>query len=176
MRLRFCNPPPPGGGGWGLPYRSDRDACRLALGCKLQILVSLWMFGMESHYICPLSLSTVHYEIYKKCPDTNHTEISLKGQLSLSHTHIGLPYGFNLNFLMSIPDTFIWESPPGNHPPSSCILLMLTASVILRLHVRMRRCGVKFDCGIVFGGGGGEFWPHFIVQPGRVEETVWPSG
>ena len=22
--------------------------------------------------------------------------------------------------------------------------------------MRMRRCGVKFDCGIVFGGGGGE--------------------
>ena len=45
--------PPPGGGGGGLPYRSDRDACRLALGCKLQILVSLRVFGMESHYICP---------------------------------------------------------------------------------------------------------------------------
>ena len=25
--------------------------------------------------------------------------------------------------------------------------------------MRMRRCGVKFDCGIVFGGGGGNFDP-----------------
>ena len=31
--------------------KSDRDARRLALGCKLQILVSLRVFRMESHYI-----------------------------------------------------------------------------------------------------------------------------
>ena len=31
--------------------------------------------------------------------------------LSLSHTDIGLPEGCNLNFLTSIPITFIWESP-----------------------------------------------------------------
>ena len=37
---------PPRGGG-GLPYKSDGDARRLALGCKLQILVSLRVFGME---------------------------------------------------------------------------------------------------------------------------------
>ena len=37
-----------------LPYKSDGDARRLALGCpELQILVSLRVFGMESHYICP---------------------------------------------------------------------------------------------------------------------------
>ena len=39
----------PGGGGGGPPDKIDVDACRLALGCKLQILV----LGMESHYICP---------------------------------------------------------------------------------------------------------------------------
>ena len=33
--------------------------------------------------------------------------------LSLDHTHIGLPYWFNLNFPTSIPATFIWESLPG---------------------------------------------------------------
>ena len=33
--------------------------------------------------------------------------------LSLGHTHIGLPYWFNLNFRTSIPATFIWESLPG---------------------------------------------------------------
>ena len=36
-----------------LPYKSDRDAHRLNLGCKLQMLVSLRVFGMESHCICP---------------------------------------------------------------------------------------------------------------------------
>ena len=36
------------------PYKSDGDARRLALGCpELQFLVSLMVFGMESHYICP---------------------------------------------------------------------------------------------------------------------------
>ena len=36
-----------------LPCKSDRDAHRLTLGCKLQMLVSLRVFGMESHCICP---------------------------------------------------------------------------------------------------------------------------
>ena len=40
------------GGGGGHPDKSDRYACLLALGCKLQILVSLRVFGMESHLIC----------------------------------------------------------------------------------------------------------------------------
>ena len=41
----------PGGGRF--PYKSDKDGRRLALGCKLQILVSLGVFGMERHYSCP---------------------------------------------------------------------------------------------------------------------------
>ena len=40
-------------GGGELPCKSDRDAHRLTLGCKLQMLVSLRVFGMESHCICP---------------------------------------------------------------------------------------------------------------------------
>ena len=32
----------------GLPYKSDGDACRLALGYKLKILASLRVFGTES--------------------------------------------------------------------------------------------------------------------------------
>ena len=44
---------PLGPGGGGLPYKSDGDGRRLALGCKLQILVSLRVFGMESYYSCP---------------------------------------------------------------------------------------------------------------------------
>ena len=70
--------------GEGLPYKSDGDARRLALGCKSQVLVSLRMFGMESHYLpIQVSLSIVLKKIYKKCPDTDHTEISLGGQFKL---------------------------------------------------------------------------------------------
>ena len=32
--------------------------------------------------------------------------------LSLSRTHIGLPWEFNFNFPTSIPVIFIWESAP----------------------------------------------------------------
>ena len=62
----------------GLPYKSDGDARRLILGCKLQILVSL-----------RVSLSTLHKEIYKKkCPVSDHTESSLRGQFKLEpHPH-----------------------------------------------------------------------------------------
>ena len=42
--------------------------------------------------------------IYKKCPDTDHTEISLR------QPHWS-PLGFHLNFPMSIPVNFMWESP-----------------------------------------------------------------
>ena len=72
-------------------------------------------------------------EIYKKCCDTDHTvsikEIKKYGKLeiydiavsvfsplgvslSLSHTHIGLPWGFNFNFPTSIPVTFIIMKVP----------------------------------------------------------------
>ena len=33
-------------------YKSDGDACHLSYGCKLQIVVPLRVFGMESHCIC----------------------------------------------------------------------------------------------------------------------------
>ena len=46
-----------GGGGSGGPYESDGDARRLAWGCKLQILASLRVFGMESYHICPFMYS-----------------------------------------------------------------------------------------------------------------------
>ena len=55
----------------GLPYKRDDVHRRLALGCKLLILVSLRVFGMGSHLHLPVqvSLNTVRKE----------------------HTHIGLP-------------------------------------------------------------------------------------
>ena len=75
----------------GLLYKTDGEARRLALGCKLQILVSLRVFGMESYYISlpiQVSLSTADKEIYKNFPGTDHTEIFLKGQFKLElHPH-----------------------------------------------------------------------------------------
>ena len=41
--------------------------------------------------------------------------VSFRGQKSLGHTQIGLPYGFNSKFPTSIPTTFICRVPPqGN--------------------------------------------------------------
>ena len=76
-----------------LPYKSDWDARCLALGCKLQILVSRRMFGMESHYICPFRYRLVLCIMkFTKNALTLTTEKSRWGvSLSLSHTHIGLP-------------------------------------------------------------------------------------
>ena len=52
-----------------LPYKSDGDARRLALGCKSQILVSLRVFGMERHYLpIQVSLSIVHKKNLQKMP------------------------------------------------------------------------------------------------------------
>ena len=51
--LFLDKPQCPGGGGGGIQYKSDKDAHHLALGFRLQILVSLRVFGMERHYICP---------------------------------------------------------------------------------------------------------------------------
>ena len=62
-----------------------------------------------------VSLRAVNKEILQK----ENTVMSvlvcspLMFSLSLSHTRTGLPQGFNLNFPISIPDTFIWESPLG---------------------------------------------------------------
>ena len=75
----------------GLLHKTDGDARRLALGCKLQILVSLRDFGIESYYISlpiQVSPSTGDKEIYKNCPGTDHTEIFLKDQFKLEpHPH-----------------------------------------------------------------------------------------
>ena len=72
--------------GGGLPYKSVGDALRLALGCKLRVLVSPRVFGMESYYyIGPFRYRLVLciQKFTKKCPDTDHTEISLRGQFKL---------------------------------------------------------------------------------------------
>ena len=85
-----------GGGGRGegdLPNKSDRDACRHALGIKLQILVSLRVSGIESHNIFLFRYRLVLYiEKFTKNAMTLTTRESPLGvSLSLSHTHLGLP-------------------------------------------------------------------------------------
>ena len=53
---------PPGGGGGG--EGRGGDTCRLALGCKLQILVSQGVWDGRSLYLpIQVSLGTVHKEI-----------------------------------------------------------------------------------------------------------------
>ena len=77
--------------GEGLPYKSDGDARRLALGCKSQILVSLRMFGMESHYLpIQVSLSIVHKKFTKNALTLTTQKSPLAVSLSLSQTYIGL--------------------------------------------------------------------------------------
>ena len=101
-----------------LPYKSDRDASRPALGCKLQILVSCRVVGMESHYICPSRYRVVLYikKFTKNALTLTAQKSPLGVSLKLSHTHISLPSWFNLNFPTNIPVAFIWESPPGAVP------------------------------------------------------------
>ena len=74
----------------GLPYKSEGDALRLALGCKLQILVSLRVFGTESYYICPFRYRLVLciQKFTKKNALTLTTQKSPLGvSLSLNHQH-----------------------------------------------------------------------------------------
>ena len=148
--VAFPQPPPRGGG--GLPYWSDRDTCRLALGCKLQILVSLSVFGMESHYICPFRYRLVlciKKLMYKKHPDTNHAEISLRAQFKLEpHPHWS-PLG-------------VWFEFSDEHP----------RQFYMGAHI-MRRYGVKFDWGIVFGGWILDPFYYVIWQHGEDGVTKW---
>lgn len=60
------------------------------------------------------SLSTVHNRKVTKNALTLTTQKSPWGvSLSLSHTHVGLPEVFNLNFPTSIPVTFNMGVPPA---------------------------------------------------------------
>ena len=66
------------------------------LGCKLQILVSLRVFGMESHYIGPFRYRLVLCikKFTKKHPDTyDHTEICFRGQFKLEQHPYWSPLG-----------------------------------------------------------------------------------
>ena len=57
----------PSEGGGQLPYYSDGDTRRLPLGCKLQILVSIRVLGMDRHFICPFRYRLIlHMEKFAK--------------------------------------------------------------------------------------------------------------
>ena len=79
------------------------------------LVVSLWGVnygvwdGKLLYLFIQVSLITVHKEIYKKCPDTDHTEISLGGQLKLEpHPHWS-PVGSSLSLLYGVlPGTFLF--------------------------------------------------------------------
>ena len=79
------------------------------------LVVSLWGVnygvwdGKLLYLLIQVSLITVHKEIYKKCPDTDHTEISLGGQLKLEpHPHWS-PVGSSLSLLYGVlPGTFLF--------------------------------------------------------------------
>ena len=105
--IRYCRP------GVRLPYDSDGDARRLALGLILRILVTLRVFEMDSHYICPFRyrLGLCIKKFTKNALTLTTQKSPLEFSLSLSHAHIGLPWGFNWNFPPIIPVTFLWESP-----------------------------------------------------------------
>ena len=100
----------------GLPYKTNGDARHLALGCKLQILVSLRVFGMESHYICPFRYRLVLcLKKFTKHALTLTTQKSplARDQFKLEpHPHWS-PLGVNLNFPTSIPVTFTMDPTGG---------------------------------------------------------------
>ena len=92
-KMMFQGLGPSEGGGGELPYNSDGDTHHPPLGCKLQILVSIRVFGMESHFICPFRYRLILYmEKFTKNVLTLTTQKYPLGiSLSLSHTHTGLP-------------------------------------------------------------------------------------
>ena len=72
-----------GGGGWGVGGGAGGGGGGL---------VSLRVFGMESHYICPFRYHLVLcIKKFTKTALTLTTQKSPSNSLSLSHTHIDLP-------------------------------------------------------------------------------------
>ena len=72
----------------------------------------LGVFGTERRHICPCRY---RLELCIKKFMSVLVWSPLRVILILSHTHIGLPQRFNFNFPISIPATFIWESPWGSY-------------------------------------------------------------
>ena len=98
--------------GWKFPHKSDGDALSSHLGVYFGEWQGVWD-GKSLYLPIQVSVSTVHKEIQKMPTVTlNKQKSPLAVSLSLSHTHIGLPWGFNLNFPTSIPVTYGSPPPP----------------------------------------------------------------
>ena len=69
------------------------------------------MFGREINYLIQVSLSIVHY---KKCPDTDHTEISLSGQFKLEPNLHWSQFGVLLEFSDALPCHVFMRVLPGD--------------------------------------------------------------
>ena len=61
-----------------------------------------------------VSLKAVHKTFAKKAMTLTSKKSPLGVSLRLNHTNIGLPWGFNFNFLMSIPFTFMKQGQECN--------------------------------------------------------------
>ena len=95
----------PQGAGGTLPWKSDGDARHLALLCKLQILVSFRVFGMDSHCICPFRyyLGPCIRKFTKKCCYICFSMFSFK-----PHSHwspLGVSFSFPRHFYMGVPSS-----------------------------------------------------------------------
>ena len=101
MSLLLPPPPPP------LPWGGGEGDSHIKVTGML--VVSLWganfvscrVFETESHYICPFwyPLVLCIKKFRKKFPDTDHTEISLRGQFKLEPNLHWSPLGVQLEFL-----------------------------------------------------------------------------
>ena len=91
---------------------------------------------MESHYVCPFRYRLVLCikKFTKKALTLTTQKSPLGVKLSLSHTHIGLLWGFNLNLPKSTPVTFIWESPPPSINPLNPNIYIRKINLLTGLH------------------------------------------
>ena len=101
------------------PYKSDRNARRLALGYRLQILVSLIVFGMERHYICPFRYRLVVCikKFTKNALTLTSQKSPLGGQYKLKPHQHWSPLGIKFEFFDEYPCHFCMGVPPGPMPP-----------------------------------------------------------
>ena len=95
-------------------------------------------------------------------------------RLSLSHTHIGLPYGFNFNFPTSIHVNFIWES--FHPPPPPCVLRLIVTLLALGFFKTLRDEVSYFASGglekpLIAGGSITKSW-HTLIKIAFLPKTV----
>ena len=88
---------PPGG---GLPHKSDG-------GCSSSPYRVFWD-GKSLHFSILVLLRALQKEFTKNAGTLTKQKFPSRVSFSLSHTHIGLAWGFNFNILTSIPITIIW--------------------------------------------------------------------